>query len=422
MGGKATSGLGITVLRCVVKGVMPSQPSDLPVLRKTANVFIAAAAALVLLCAAILLFVMPRLDAVAQLLRDHPGECVCRGRGVRWHDDDVNQCTQVVHDSPDIALAALRTNAGLTLQQRLKLSQHAAGCSMPPGPTDSCCGCAQPCSCGSDAGSTASLGLSAEPASDHMQAACIVECAAPAGARHAAGCAKQAALPHWWQQPGSADGAEGNTRADRDLIKTWRLASASGESEHEAESCGRSSSCSGGAACAPQCQLPGTREAPVAAAGCAACACSTQQQGHLTQRPRVVVLCRACSSDLGEHVLVHVDALEPDSSHASGGSQQWCSCAVAAGAGAARKLQLPGSRRSLDGSAACGLQHEGMRRHTSTWLAVCLTYPYQLAAFLPALVTAAILPLILSPQVQQVRTTPRALQGSPIMAAGSCHC
>jgi hypothetical protein len=62
----------VVLLRCMAKGVVAPDAS-LPGLRRATNVFTAAAAALALLCAAIVAFVLPRLDGAIQLLKAHPG-------------------------------------------------------------------------------------------------------------------------------------------------------------------------------------------------------------------------------------------------------------------------------------------------------------------------------------------------------------
>ena len=40
----------------------------------------------------------------------------------------------------------------------------------------------------------------------------------------------------------------------------------------------------------------------------------------------------------------------------------------------------------------------------SSWMAIKLIYPYQIAAFIPPLITAAIMPMCMSSQVGQVNT------------------
>jgi hypothetical protein len=89
-----------------------------------------------------------------------------------------------------------------------------------------------------------------------------------------------------------------------------------------------------------------------------------------------------------------------------------------------KQQQLPRSRRSLElfASSPGGLQREGMQLHTSTWLAVRLVWPFAAAAFIPPLVTAAILPLILSPQVRQVRLTSRETPCGAVSGLCATHC
>lgn len=75
--------------------------------------------------------------------------------------------------------------------------------------------------------------------------------------------------------------------------------------------------------------------------------------------------------------------------------------AIVTVAAAAAKQQLACSQGTgLDALPAPELQPPDMWGRT--WMAVRAVWLYQAAAFMPPLVTAAILPLILSPQMQQV--------------------